>query len=277
MGIVSFSGRRNVKAGELFAGLCQADYRHDGGIRCLRRFRLEPDYFAQLRADIERLCRTEQGSDATQPGHITYWTRPRGTVTQFSLLNMTGRYDDYSTDHNLSCLRKSFHGQAAYPVLAGFVSAFPHAVNFQVNVMGPGAQLGAHEENLIIRTRNGKVGSRLRFHLPVVTNPASEITLDGWVFSLSAGTIYLINHGCVHTAHNGGSQSRIHLVFDLLLTRAVFDCLFGDAPPPLPLTVVDEDNEEVTPRRVEPVSPHVKLPPLVAPGDLVHLGWCDVQ
>jgi hypothetical protein len=39
-------------------------------------------------------------------------------VTQFSLLNMAGRYDDYSTDHDLSCLGKSFHGHAALPLAA---------------------------------------------------------------------------------------------------------------------------------------------------------------
>jgi hypothetical protein len=106
-----------VKAKELFAGLRQADYRHDGGIRCLPRLRLTPDYFARLISDVERLCRTEQGSDVTHPGHVTHWTRPRGMVRQFSLLNTTGRYDDYSTDHDLSCLGKSFHGHAAYPSL----------------------------------------------------------------------------------------------------------------------------------------------------------------
>jgi hypothetical protein len=134
-----------VKAKELFAGLRQADYRHDGGIRCLPRLRLTPDYFARLRSDVERLCRTEQWSAVTHPGHVTHWIRPRGMVRQFSLLNTTGRYDDYSTDHNLSCLGKSFHGHAAYPVLAEFITAFPPAVNFRINVMGPGACRPARE------------------------------------------------------------------------------------------------------------------------------------
>ncbi len=127
-------------------------------------------------------------------------------MSQFSLLNTTGSYGDFSTDHNLSCLGKTFRGQALYPSLASFVLAFPHAVNFRVNLMGPGAELSAHEENLVIRTRNGKVGARLRFHLPVITNPHAELTLDGWVYALSAGTVYLVNHASIHSAVNGAPQ-----------------------------------------------------------------------
>jgi hypothetical protein len=240
-----------VNAAELLGGLRRADYHHDGGIRCLQLFRLSPGYAAGLRSEVERLCQAERGSDVTRPSHVTHWTRPLGMVTQFSLLSKSGRYDDYSTDHDLSCRGKSFHGQSTYPLLSMFVAAFPHAVNFRVNVLGPGAELRPHEENLVIRTRNGKVGARVRLHLPVITNPGAELVLDGSVFSLSADTVYLVNHGCVHSARNGGSASRVHLVFDLLLTQDVFDRLFGGSPPALPLTALERDNREVVPRRTE--------------------------
>jgi hypothetical protein len=41
-----------VKAKELFAGLRQADYRHDGGIRCLPHVKLPP---MVAPADLTRL------------------------------------------------------------------------------------------------------------------------------------------------------------------------------------------------------------------------------
>src|SRR6266496_2892825 len=90
-----------MNAEALLAGICDGNY-HEGGIRCLQLFRVVEDYFGQLQADVERLCRTECGSRVGKAGHITNWTQPHGEVIQFSLLNASGRYDDFRTDHDLS-------------------------------------------------------------------------------------------------------------------------------------------------------------------------------
>src|SRR5688572_27649208 len=200
-----------MKDGEILSGIRDGNY-HQGGIRCLKLLRADETYFGRLQAEVERLCRTECGSKVGDAGHITNWTRPRGEVVQFSLLNASGRYDDFRADDDGSCFGKRFHGSRTYPAVAQLVDLFPHTVNFRINLLGPGASLSRHEEHTLIRTRAGSVALRLRFHLPVCTNPGAEIVLDGEVYRLEAGTVYFVNHGCVHSARNGDDQNRVHLV-----------------------------------------------------------------
>src|SRR5947209_3927483 len=104
----------------ILVGIRDAIY-HQGGIRCLQLFRADETYFGQLLAEVIRLCRTECGSRVGDPGHVTNWTRPRGEVVQFSLLNASGRYDDFSADHDLSCFGKRFHGSRTYPAVARMI------------------------------------------------------------------------------------------------------------------------------------------------------------
>jgi hypothetical protein len=266
-----------VNADELFAGLRRADYDHDGGVRCLRRLRLEPEYLLALRREVERLCASERGSDVSDTAHPTHWTMPRGTVTQYSLLNPGGRFDDTSSDHDLSCRGKAFRHAAEYPVLGEFVAAFPHAVNCRINVLGPGAGLSPHEENAVIRTRDGRVAARLRLHLPVVTNPLAVLILDGDVYHLEAGTVHVVNNGCIHSARNDGPSSRIHVVMDLLLTEQVFARVFGDAPWALPLRALDATEETLQALRIEPRAPHVRVRPQVRREEARAVDWCPVQ
>jgi hypothetical protein len=261
----------------LLAGIRDGNY-HVGGIRCLRLFQLNDAYFASVRADVERLCRDERPSDVNDPEHITNWTKPRGEVLQFSLLNRTGRYNDFTADHDLSCLGKAFHGAAAYPALAQFVAMFTHTVNFRINILAPGARLSPHEEHAVIRTRSGSIGARVRFHLPIVTNPKAELMLDGWIYRMEPGTIYFFNHGCVHSACNGGADRRIHLVWDMLLTAEAFDCMFrGGANPLPPLERIEEREQIPLPLRTERTGAHMQIQPPVTRDEADGLSWCEVQ
>jgi hypothetical protein len=260
----------------LLAGIRDANY-HRGGIRCLEVLCLQKAQFSQLRAEVEELCRKEKGSNVGHPSHITSWTRPRGQVLQFSLLNVSGRYDDFTSDHKLSCLSKQFRGGAAYPVLANFVSLFPHAINFRVNLMGPRSLLSPHEEHAVIRTSTGSVGVRARFHLPIVTNPHAELMLDGWVYHLSAGSIYFVNHGCVHSASNNAQTVRIHLVWDMLITREAFRFIFEEPGPIAPLQRISEEQQVLAPVRTERVGAYLRLPPTVSWDEAKKIEWCDVQ
>ena len=188
---------------DFIRGLRDGDL-HQGGIRCLRLLRLELSYFDSLRAEVVRLVGAETASVAGDLGHVTRWTRPRGVIRQFSLLNRSGRFEDFSTDHDLSCVGKRFDAAARFPSLARLVAGFPHAVNFRISAMAPGARLPPHEEHLLFRTRAGTVGMRLRCHLPILTETAAVLTLDGEVYHLEPGAIDLVNHGCVHAAANDG-------------------------------------------------------------------------
>ncbi len=265
-----------MNATMVFEGIRDGNF-HKGGIRCLQLFDLEASYFSKLRCDVERLCETERPSNVSDAKHVTNWTRPRGTVLQFSLLNRSGRYDDFADDHDMSCLGKTFHGATTYLVLANFVAAFPHMVNCRINMMGPGARLSPHEEQAIIRTRTGSVATRTRFHLPLVTNPLAELTLDEAVYHLPAGKVYFVNHGCVHSAHNRGKQDRIHLVWDMLLTYEAFQLMFSEEPCPGPLSRVSCDEQVPHPLRNEKMGAYLQLPRLVTLDEAKHIEWCDVQ
>ncbi len=260
----------------LLAGIRDANY-HEGGIRCLRLFKVDDICFSQLRADVARLCRTERGSNVGDANHITHWTQPRGQVVQFSLLNASGRYDDFSSDHDLSCFGKRFHGASTYPALAQLINLFPHTVNFRINLMGSESGLSPHEEHSVIRTRAGSVALRTRFHLPVFTNRGAEMMLDGEIYRLEAGAVYFVNHGCVHSARNNGEQNRIHLVWDMLLTREAFEFMFEEAAPTQLLKRLKEAEWIPTPVRSENIGPYKRIAPLVGQREADQIGWCEIQ
>lgn len=265
-----------MNSGTLLQGIRDGNY-HKSGIRCLQLFSVEEIFLNQLQADVERLCRTERGSKARDADHITNWTRPSGEVVQFSLLNASGRYDDFRSDHDLSCFGKRFHGGSTYRALAQLTDLFPHAVNFRVNLMGPRAGLSPHEEHTVIRTHAGSVALRTRFHLPVFTNPDAEMMLDGEVYRLEEGTVYFVNHGCVHSAHNGGSENRIHLVWDMLLTREAFELMFEEMVPAYPLRRLNESEWHAVPVRRERVGDYERIAPLVDEDQATRIDWCEVQ
>ena len=106
---------------------------------------------------MTRLTEAERASDVGDPTHVTNWTRPRGTVLQFSLFNASGRFDDFSCDHDFSSFGKRFHSGSSYPELARLIDWLPNIVNFRVNVMGPHASLAPHEEHALVRSRTGAV------------------------------------------------------------------------------------------------------------------------
>lgn len=265
-----------MKEEELLGGIRDGNY-HAGGIRCLQLFRLESGYARELHAEVERLCQTEQGSNVNDPNHVTNWTRPRGPVSQFSLLNASGCYNDFSIDHEVTCFGKQFHASEKYPRLAELIASFPDTINFRLNIIGPRARLSAHEEHSVIRTAAGTVGIRARFHLPITTNSRAELMLDGSIYHLPANVIHFVNHGCVHSACNGGDQDRIHLVWDVLLTRQVFDVMFGDSVRASMLVRIAECEQQVTPLRVERIGANLRLPPLVPRAEAELIGFCDVQ
>jgi hypothetical protein len=262
---------------EVLAAIRDADF-HEPGLRCLRLFELEASFFAELREEAQRLRVDEDPSDAREHGHVTHWTRPFGTVLQFSLLNASGRFDDTSADHDRSCLGKAFHHGNRYPALARFVSAFPHCLGFRLNVLGPRARLSPHEEHVTLRTRSGGVALRARFHLPLRTSAEAEVMLDGDVYHLDEGRIHFFNNGCVHAARNGGEEERLHLVWDMLMTENAAEAMFGeDDLPGLPAARVRGPDRRATPRRREPIDRWERVAPLVTRTEAEDFGFAGVE
>jgi hypothetical protein len=246
-------------------------------LRCLSLFELDPDYFAVVRQECAKLRRTERPSEVGNRSHVTHWTRPRGEVLQFSLLNRSGRYDDTSTDHDLCCRDKRFHGSERYPNLATLVSAFPHSINFRLNVLSPGASLSPHKEPVCFRSRSGAIGLRVRLHLPVETNPSAEVLLDDQIYIFEPGRIVLFNQGCVHAAANRGTTERLHLVWDLLLTSTTARILFGDGETPAPVFRTPALEQSLEPAAVVAPRDFVSLALLVDRDDVAEAQIVEPQ
>ena len=259
---------------QLLDGLVQG-YGHSGWLRCARVFQLTPEFFSGLRREVDDLRRSCPASQVTHPNHVTNWTEPAGTVSQYSLLNRSGRTDDFSADHDFSCRRKWFFDAARWPTLGRLIADWPHLVNMRVNVLGQGARLAAHQEYVPFRTIEGNVGARLRFHLPLETNDGAELNLDGDVHRLQPAVIYLVNHGCIHTAANHGPRERVHLVWDALLTDAVAALLLGSVAPPPYAVACGFDQPEAA--RHQPIGAFRRMAPLVTPLDASALTVCPPQ
>ncbi len=61
---------------------------------------------------------------------------------------------------------------------------------------------------------------RTRIHVPLITNPLATFTEAGVEHHLPAGYAYLVNPTVEHSAYNGGTTDRIHLLFNAVSTRA---------------------------------------------------------
>jgi hypothetical protein len=101
--------------------------------------------------------------------------------------------------------------------------------------------------------------------------------LDGGIYHLAPGIIYFVNHGCVHSARNGGADDRIHLVWDTLLTREAFELMFGNAVLDLPAARIAEAERMPTLLRTERTGACQRLPPPVSQDEVDGLSWCEIQ
>jgi len=122
-------------AEQLIFHLVNANYHQRPYLRTAHLFKVEENFFAKIREEVLDLIQNNTPSEVKNKGHVTNWTNPWGSALQFSLLNSSGKYNDFSVDHNLSLVNKKFHEKELYPNLSTFISLFPHAVNFRINFM----------------------------------------------------------------------------------------------------------------------------------------------
>lgn len=235
--------------GHLLRQLAKANF-HKGGIKCLRLFRVDPEFFDHLAAECLGLARSASASSVSDQAHVTNWTKPYGRAVQYSLLNASGDFADTSADHTHTIHGKRFHRGEAYPTLAKFIAVFGDAISMRLNGLGPTSGLSPHEEHVVHYDPARRAHYlRTRFHLPIETNRGCEMLLDGELFHFEKGYVYFFNNGAVHSASNAGSEFRYHLVWDMLLTPATYNLMFLDvapAPPFLQRVAPDALRVEVT-------------------------------
>jgi hypothetical protein len=256
--------------------IAAANY-HRPGLRIARLFDAEPRWLADLVCEVWQLRADHVPSLPSRRGHVTEWVQPRGRVEQHSLVTASGRYDDFSRDHDLSCFGKRFRDHARYPLLGRLIDDLPHLVNMRVNVLGVGAALPPHEEHSVVRSVTGAVGIRARFHLPLITGAGATLTLDGLVYQLAPGGVYFVNHGCVHAAVNNTDAERVHVVWDMLLTADAIAIMFGYGPVPAGLRRRLREEWGVDPSGRMEITCWNQLPDAVPEQAISSVGPLDVQ
>lgn len=213
---------------ELIQKIVDANYQHNPEIFILQLFDLNPDFFENVSKEVLQLIHENQPSYATSPTHNSYWSRPEGMISQFSLLNVSGILSDYSADHNLSSKNKKFFHGDRYPNLATFISLFPDSTNFRINVLHEKSHFTQHQEDICVPNQiSNKPSLKLRFHLPILTNKNAVMLMQGDAYHFDPGTIYFFHNGCIHDGVNmSESEPRVHLLWDMLLTKDTFARMF---------------------------------------------------
>jgi hypothetical protein len=200
------------------------------GIECLRLEQLPGDDFSRIRNDVLAFVEAQEPSVVNEKKHITNWTMPYGTALQYSLWNGSGNPMDWSTDHNRSPKSKKFHHHDKYPDLGRFIdrfAAYGTLCNMRLNSMGKESGLSPHKEQIVFN--HGGPVVRVRFHLPVQSNPSCLMMLNWKLFRFEPGWIYFFNNGAIHCSRNGGVEPRYHLVWDMLLTKRLHEEMFARA------------------------------------------------
>jgi len=196
--------------------LVDGNYGRKCELSVLELFELEPDFFDALSQEVFSIFR-----------------RVDPTAKKLTLLNKTGRFRDTSSDHDGSARGKWFFHRNQYPHLARLISLFPHAINFRMTRMGPLSRLYHHNENICLRHKEtGEPCLRVRFHLPIKTNPMALMFMDREYFQFESGSIYFFHNGRIHDAlNNHPEEDRIHLIWDMLLTEDTFHRMFERSIP----------------------------------------------
>lgn len=65
--------------------------------------------------------------------------------------------------------------------------------------------------------------THLRIHVPVMTNKAVEFTCGGETVHMAAGECWLFDSFRWHEVHNRGTERRVHLVLDTVITETLWD------------------------------------------------------
>lgn len=176
-----------------------------------------------------------------EAGHVTDWTKPQGTVHQWSCWNTHGDTSNTNEDFSYNPAGRKFVHSGLEP----FFSQVPGLANLRLNMMMPESGLSPHEEHIVLP--GGKM--RIRYHIPIQTNVHATSLLERDWYHMKKGHLYLFNNGCVHAARNGSRKySRFHFVFDQMLTEEACEHLvtrLARATAPQPEMTEDEDVEFV--------------------------------
>lgn len=212
--LIQNSPESNVALGKLITG----------EIKILKIFQCNSRLFENMQEEIMSLVKRDHGQILTT-GHVTFdyiskwdptWRLKPGTVYQYSLYNSKNDFCFFDEDHHW-CPGGKFNSTLKY-VPKFFATNFRDSElqNFRVNAIAGGGDLGQHRERIVAIPKREQ-HYKLRFHLPIITNPGVRFLMDGCPFKMEEKWIYLFNQGCMHSVTNDEDALRVHLVWDCYL------------------------------------------------------------
>lgn len=208
----------------------------NGDINILRLFQCDPALFEKLEGEVMAIV-TSQGGQAVKEGHPTFdyiakcdpgWKPGPWAISQYSLFNSKHDFLFKEEDHHW------FPGRQLNPVLKYVPEFFrryfrdSELQNVRIQTIAGGGNLGQHPERIIAIPKR-EHHYKLRFHLPIVTNPGVKFLMDGRSFAMASGWVYLFNQGRMHGVANEGAELRVHLYWDFYLNDYIVNELIAPA------------------------------------------------
>jgi hypothetical protein len=207
----------------------------NGNISILPLFDCEEDLFREIQEEAMRVVKEEHGQ-AVDLDHPTYknvssqdpsWTPKENSLGQWSLFNSRHDFSFAEEDHHWQATDRQFNKNLkAIPKF--FELYFPEGEmqNCRLNLVDAKGSLGLHREKIVgIPKREDDF--KLRFHLPLVTNPNVLFIMDGKKYTMKEGTVYGFNQGCLHGVSNNGNALRVHMIFDMYLNPQILSLFAG--------------------------------------------------
>jgi len=110
------------------------------------------------------------------------------------------------------------HAETAHlaraPYLAEVLRGFPvPLLAARLMALGPGTRVREHRD-----AKCGLPWGLVRLHVPIVTNPGARVVIDGHDYHWEAGRLWFGDFDRPHHVVNNGTESRVHLVLDCLVT-----------------------------------------------------------
>lgn len=200
-----------------------------GEIKVLPLFECDAALFEALRDETVALSADVDGQPVEDDHPTTVYVRKfdsswhvkPGVIRQYSLYN--SKDDVLFNDEDHHWLERPRRFNSRLRAVPAFVERYFPGVtlqNFRMQLIRGGGDLGQHREKIIgIPGRERQL--KLRFHLPIVTNPEVRFLMDGQSFHMKAGWVHLFNQACMHGVSNDGANVRVHLIFDCYLDEYI--------------------------------------------------------
>ena len=157
------------------------------------------------------------------------WTVKQDSIHQYSLYNSRDDLLFDGEDSHWHSTDRQFNSSLLFvPQFFKRYFVDSELQNFRMQSIRGGGDLGLHREK-IVGIPNRPQHFKIRFHLPIVTNPGVRFMMDGQAFVMKEGWVYLFNQVCLHGVENKGDSLRIHLIFDCYLNGYILRELVAPA------------------------------------------------